>query len=305
MRQKLILSAMVFVLACCGKGGDEYDATGTFETTEVTVSSEMAGKITSFGKEEGDTVYAGETVVVIDTVQLYLSKLQLEKNASSIRSNKPEVSKQIAALREQLDKQKFERNRIEKLLLSKAATQKQLDDVNSAILVLERQISAQLSTLNNSVSSIDAQSSAVDMQIAQINDKLLKCKLTSPINGIILSKYAECGEMAMPGQPLFKVGDINNMILRAYVTSEQLKDIRLGDKVNVYADFGGDAKREYTGVVQWIASKAEFTPKSIQTPDERADMVYAVKINVKNDGFIKIGMYGEVKFGNGNGNKDK
>jgi len=286
---------LILLLSACGNKQHDFDATGSFEATEVIVSSEAVGRILSFNIVEGKEVTAGETLGVIDSLQLYLSKLQLMKNISSVESNKPNVSTQVAAIREQLVKQKTERTRVENLLKSDAATQKQLDDINSAIIVLERQLEAQLSTLNNSVSSLNAQSSALEIQIAQIEDRLSKCIIQSPISGTILTKYTEAGELAVAGKPLFKVADMKRIFLRAYFTSGQLADIKLGQSVKVFADFGGDNRREYKGTITWISDKSEFTPKSIQTKKDRENLVYAVKITVENDGYLKIGMYGEVQ----------
>ena len=290
-----IILCLILLLSACGNKQHDFDATGSFEATEVIVSSEAVGRILSFNIVEGKEVTAGETLGVIDSLQLYLSKLQLMKNISSVESNKPNVSTQVAAIREQLVKQKTERTRVENLLKSDAATQKQLDDINSAIIVLERQLEAQLSTLNNSVSSLNAQSSALEIQIAQIEDRLSKCIIQSPISGTILAKYTEAGELAVAGKPLFKVADMKRIFLRAYFTSGQLADIKLGQSVKVFADFGGDNRREYKGTITWISDKSEFTPKSIQTKKDRENLVYAVKITVENDGYLKIGMYGEVQ----------
>ena len=285
---------VIGLFSACGNRQHNFDATGSFEATEVIVSSEAAGRILSFDITEGKEVAAGEKVGVIDSLQLYLSKLQLMKSISSVESNKPNVSTQVAAIREQLLKQQTERTRVENLLKSEAATQKQLDDINSAIVVLERQLTAQLSTLNNSVSSINAQSSALEIQIAQIEDRLSKCIIQAPIAGTVLAKYTEAGELATIGKPLFKVADMKHVFLRSYFTSGQLADIKLGQTVRVFADFGGDNRREYRGTITWISDKSEFTPKSIQTKKDRENLVYAVKIAVENDGYIKIGMYGEV-----------
>jgi len=290
-----IILCLFMLLSGCGNKKFDFDATGSFEATEVIVSSEAAGRILTFDIMEGKEVTAGEQVGVIDSLQLYLSKLQLMQNISSVESNKPNVSTQVAATREQLLKQQTERTRVENLLKAEAATQKQLDDINSAILVLERQLTAQLSTLNNSVSSLDAQSSAIEIQIAQIEDRLSKCIIQSPISGIVLAKYAEAGELAVAGKPLFKVADMKRLFLRSYFTSGQLATIQLGQTVKVFADFGGDKRREYKGTITWISDKSEFTPKSIQTKKDRENLVYAVKIAVENDGYIKIGMYGEVQ----------
>ena len=291
-----LLIGVLFMLPSCGNNQNAFDATGTFEATEVTVSSEASGRILSFDIIEGQEIAAGKQIGVIDTVQLYLTKLQLMQSLSSVKSNRPDIGKQIAAVKEQITKQKTEQNRVENLLKSEAATQKQLDDIISAIAVLERQLTALQSTLQNNASSIDAQSSAIEIQIAQIDDKLAKSIISTPVSGTILAKYAEAGELAVAGKPLFKVADTKRLFLRAYITLSQLKDVKLGQNVKVFADFGGDNRREYSGTVTWISEKSEFTPKNIQTKDDRANLVYAVKIAIENDGYVKIGMYGEMLF---------
>ena len=288
------LFLIIIMLPSCGNNQNTFDATGTFEATEVTVSSEASGKILSFDIIEGQEITEGRQIGVIDTVQLYLTKLQLMKSMTSVKSNRPDISKQIAAVKEQIAKQKTEKNRVENLLKAEAATQKQLDDIISAIAVLESQLTALQSSLQNNASSIDAQSSAIEIQIAQIEDKLSKSIISSPITGTVLAKYTEAGELAVAGKPLFKVADTKRLFLRAYMTLSQLKDVKIGQKVKVFADFGGDNRREYTGAVTWISEKSEFTPKSIQTKDDRENLVYAVKIAIENDGYVKIGMYGEL-----------
>ena len=294
--KRIIIFCFVSFLLSCGKKQNDFDAMGTFEATEVTVSSEASGRILSLDVTEGQEITMDSRVGMIDTVQLYLTKLQLMKNESAVRSSRPDINKQMASVVEQIAKQKAERVRVENLLNAKAATQKQLDDIVSAIAVLESQLTALQSSLQNNALSIDAQSSAIEIQIAQVDDKLAKCVIASPINGTILAKYAEAGELAVVGKPLFKVADTKRLFLRAYLTLSQLSDIRLGEKVKVYADFGGDNRREYEGTVTWISEKSEFTPKSIQTKDDRQNLVYAIKIAIVNDGYVKIGMYGEVVF---------
>ena len=290
----MLLFLIMLLFSSCGNNQNEFDATGTFEATEVTVSSEASGKILFLDIAEGQEIEMGGEIGVIDTVQLYLSKLQLMKSLSSVQSNRPDIGKQIAAIKEQIAKQKTERSRVENLLKAEAATQKQLDDITSTITVLESQLTALQSSLQNNVSSIDAQSSAIEIQIAQIDDKLSKSVVSSPIKGTILAKYVEAGELAVVGKPLFKVADTKRLFLRAYITLSQLKDVKLGQNVKVYADFGGENRREYNGTVTWISEKSEFTPKSIQTKDDRENLVYAIKVAIENDGYVKIGMYGEM-----------
>lgn len=278
----------------CGNR-DNFDATGTFEATEVTVSAEANGRILCFDVEEGDSVEAAVPVGAIDTVQLYLQKLQLERQVASARSSRPDVRKQATALREQIAQQQTERRRVENLLKDGAATTKQLDDIDAQLKILQGQLDALLSTLHNNLASIDENSSAIELQIAQIEDRMSKCRIVSPVGGTVLAKYAEAGELAAVGRPLMKVADLGQVYLRAYFTSEQLSSLRLGQQVTVTADFGGDERIDYPGRITWIASESEFTPKSIQTRNSRANLVYAVKIAVKNDGRLKLGLYGEVK----------
>lgn len=294
MKKIAVYSALTLLLASCGNKND-FDATGTFEATEVVVSAESTGRILYFDIEEGDTLSAGRQVGAIDTVQLYLQKLQLERQRASIHSNRPDIAKQASALRSQIEQQEKERSRVENLLNDGAATAKQLDDINASIRVLNGQLDALLSNLENSTSSIDQNASAVDLQIAQIEDRLAKCRIVSPIDGVVLVKYSEAGELAAAGRPLMKVADMDRLYLRAYFTSAQLADVKVGQEVTVVADYGDDKQHEYSGRITWIASESEFTPKTIQTRDTRANLVYAVKIAVENDGLLKIGLYGEVR----------
>lgn len=284
----------LLLLTACGND-NSFDATGTFEATEVTVSCEAAGRILSFDIQEGDTLTAGQQIGAIDSVQLYLQRMQLGRSAASVRSSRPDITKQAAALREQIAKQQTERRRTENLLRDGAATTKQLDDIDAGLKVLNRELEALLSTLRNNAASIDENSSSIELQAAQIDDRLAKCRVLSPISGTVLAKYAEAGELASIGRPLLKVADMENVFLRAYFTSDQLAQLRLGQQVRVTADFGGDERFDYPGRIVWISSESEFTPKTIQTRDTRANMVYAVKIAVRNDGRIKLGLQGEVR----------
>ena len=284
------------LLSACGNEKGKYDATGTFEATEVIVSSEASGKLMDFNVTEGDQLQQGKEVGYVDTVQLYLKKLQLQANTTTVRSRRQDIGKQIAAIKQQIVTQEREKKRWENLVKSNAGNQKQLDDINSQIAYLQKQLIAQTSTLENNNAGVNGESSSLEIQIAQLNDQLSKCHIISPINGTVLSKYAEKGELATPGKALFKVADIENMFLRAYITSDQLSKIKIGQKVKVFADYGGENVKEFPGTVTWISNKSEFTPKGILTKDERANLVYAVKVAVKNSGDIKIGMYGEVSF---------
>ena len=291
----MMIFAVAALLASCGEKDKDYDATGTFEATEVTVSAEQTGKLMAFDITEGDKIEAGSQVGLIDTVQLYLKARQMGATKLVYSAQKPETQKQIAATRQQIIKARQEVNRYTQLVKEDAANRKLLDDAKSQLQVLERQLEAQTSSLNTSTKSLNAQMGTVDVEKLQIADQLQKCHILSPISGTVLDKYAEPGEFATIGKPLFKIADTDNMYLRAYITSDQLRSVKIGQQVKVFSDYGGGNRKEYRGTVTWISSKSEFTPKTILTDDERADLVYAVKIAVKNDSYIKIGMYGEVK----------
>ncbi len=295
-RNLLGLCSLLALFSACGNGAPKYDATGTFETTEVLVSAEASGRLLYFDIEEGMLLKAGEEVGVVDTVQLYLKKLQLEASLKSVEEQRPDILKQVAATKEQISAAQRERNRVANLLKVGAANQKQLDDAEDQLEVLRKQLVAQNSTLSNSHQSLTWQSSSVGIQVAQVEDQLKKCYITSPITGTVLAKYAEAGELTAMGTPLFKVADTEQMYLRAYITSEQLSQVKLGQKVTVFSDYGTDEHKQYPGVVTWISDTSEFTPKTILTKNERANLVYAVKIAVHNDGLLKIGMYGGVEF---------
>ncbi|MDD3321002.1 MAG: HlyD family efflux transporter periplasmic adaptor subunit [Paludibacter sp.] len=286
--------ALSTLFVSCGKSDGDYDASGTFEATEVIVSAESMGKILQFDITEGQQLTQNQSVGIIDSTQLYLKKQQLLASQKAMLTRRPDLNKQIAALEQQVATAKTEKKRIQNLVNANAANQKQLDDVNAQIAVLEKQLIAQKSNIDSANEGISEDNKSVNIQIAQIEDQLVKAKITSPITGTVLTKYAETGELAVAGKALFKIADINNMILRAYITNSQLTQIKIGQKVKVFADSGEDQK-EYAGTIEWISDKSEFTPKTIATKDERANMVYALKISVKNDGFLKIGMYGDIK----------
>lgn len=291
--KRIVYIAAVVLAASCGTEA-EFDAQGTFEATEVVVSSEATGRILNFEVEEGMTVEANQMVGAIDSVQLHLQRKQLVAQQSALLGSRPDVKKQVAALREQIAKQNEELRRVENMLKDGAATKKQKDDIEAQIKILERQLDATLSTLDKNTSTINNNSAALEAQIAALDDRISKCRIISPIGGTVLVKYAEAGELASVGNPLMKIADLGNIYLRAYFTSDQLANIKLGDEVKVVADFGGEERYDYTGRVAWISSESEFTPKTIQTKDSRANLVYAVKIAVENDGRLKIGLTGEV-----------
>lgn len=292
MKKVLYIAVSLLTLACSKEA--EFDAQGTFEATEVVVSSEAAGRILNFDIEEGMTIVANQAVGTIDSLQLHLQRKQLIVQQSALLTSRPDVKKQVASLREQIVKQKSELRRVDNMLSDGAATQKQKDDIEAQIKILEGQLEATLSTLDKNTSTINDNSVALEAQIAALDDRISKCSILSPVGGTVLVKYAEAGELASVGKPLMKIADLGNIYLRAYFTSDQLANIKLGDEVKVVADFGGEERYDYTGRVAWISSESEFTPKTIQTKDSRANLVYAVKIAVENDGRLKIGLTGEV-----------
>lgn len=290
------LLVLALAITSCGKGNKAYDASGVFESTEVTVSAEGNGRIMNLDIQEGDQLEAGAVVGCIDTVQLYLSKIQLEASRRAVGSGRLNISRQIAALESQIAKQRQELDRFTKLEQAGASNRKQVEDIQAQLDILERQLAAQKESLQNTNSNVSGQADALEAQVMQLEDKIRKCVITSPVSGTILAKYSETGELAVQGRALFKVADLDNIRLRAYITADQLTGLKLGQSVKVFADQGTSGRKEYAGTLVWISDKAEFTPKTIQTRDERANLVYAVKIAVKNDGLIKLGMYGEVKF---------
>lgn len=284
------------MLNSCGNNDNDFDATGVFEATETTVYAEQSGALMMFGVEEGDIIQQNKEVGLIDTTQLWLKLQQAGATKSVYQSQKPELEKQIAATREQLAKAKQDQLRYKELVADGAAPSKMLDDANSQVEVLQRQLAAQISSLTVSTNALERQMEATDVQADQWRDQLRKCHILAPTKGTVLEKYVERGEFVSTGKPLFKMADTENMFIRAYVTSAQLKDIKVGQQATVFADFGDGQKRKYQGKVTWISNRSEFTPKTILTDDERADLVYALKVAIRNDGYVKIGMYGEVRF---------
>lgn len=288
------LCAALLLLAACSQKND-YDATGIFEATTVTVSAETPGKIVSMPVEEGDSISRGAVIAVIDTTLLTLQRDQLRSQQEAAESTSPDIAAQAASLRTQIAHQEGEVARLRRLIADGATTQKQLDDAEALLRSLRGQLDALLSTLGKNISSVSGNVKALNYQREQIVEQIEKSTVAAPISGTILSKYAEQGEYTAPGKPLVKMADLSKIYLRAYFTASQLADIRLGQKVTVIADFGGDKLVEYPGTISWIADESEFTPKSIQTSDTRSNLVYAAKVTVRNDGRLKLGQYGEVR----------
>ncbi|MBR6180771.1 MAG: HlyD family efflux transporter periplasmic adaptor subunit [Prevotella sp.] len=321
--QLFFLASIVLAVTACGKKEKEYDATGTFEATEVTVSAKSSGELQLFDVTEGGQVENGSVVGRIDAFQLKLKKEQLETTRGQLSANKRQLAssknsndsrqldleKQLASIKQQIANAERERQRFSELVKDGAVPRKQLDDINYQIKVLEKQLEAtsdqirsnnaslkdQSTGIDAQMDGIDAQAAGLEAQIRQIDDQIANTEVVAPYTGTVLEKYVERGEFVTTGKPLFKMADTQNMFLRAYVTSAQLQNIKVGQQVKVFADYGDGQMKEYAGTISWISSRSEFTPKTILTDDERADLVYAVKVAIKNDGFVKIGMYGRLK----------
>ncbi len=292
------LFALILSLAVvsCDKSA-QHDASGSFEAVETMISAEANGKILQLNIEEGQELKPGQVIGYIDSTQLYTRKLQLIQNKKAILSGRPQASVQTEALKKELANAIINRDRTKKLVIGGIATQKQLDDADAAVATLQARISAQESSLNTTTSSLNEQASTVDAQLQEVNDQLRKCKIINPVKGTVLIKYAEQFEMAaVVGKPLYKIADLSEIILRAYITGDQLPQVKLDQPVKVFIDDGKGGYKESGGTVIWINNKSEFTPKTIQTKNERANLVYAIKVKVINDGTYKIGMYGEIQF---------
>lgn len=275
---------------------ETYDASGSFEAEETIISSQAGGVLKEFKIEEGDQLDQGQWIGYVDSVQLYLKKLQLESQVVALNGRKPNISLQLAALQEELKAAEKDEKRITGLVKAQAATAKQLDDIKAKVEVIRAQIDAQKSNLDITTTGITNDASPLEIQIAQIEDQIEKSKIINPVQGTVLVKYAEENEMTAVGKPLYKIANLQTIILRVYISGDQLSQVKIGQEVTVHTDNGEGGFDQAKGKVTWINDKAEFTPKTIQTKEERANMVYAMKIEVPNDGKYKIGMYGEVSF---------
>ncbi len=296
MRKTLFIAALAAMVMSCSHDETQYDASGVFEATEVVVSAKIQGEIVELNVEEGQPVTQDSAVGFIDYKQLSIKKQQLESSRQSGEDRKLDVNSQVASIRQQIANAQREKARYEKLYQQNAASRKQVDDIQYEINVLERQLAATTEQISTSNTSITSSAQSIDSQISGVDVQIADATIKSPITGTVLTKYAEPGEYAAVGRALFRVANINDIKLRAYVTASQVTTLKLGQKVTVYADDGKDGRKAYDGTVSWISDEAEFTPKTIQTRDERSNLVYAVKISVNNDGNIKRGMYGDVKF---------
>ncbi|MCC9070396.1 efflux RND transporter periplasmic adaptor subunit [Flavobacterium sp. F-65] len=295
MKKVIFIITAAVVISCSGNK-NEFDATGTFEAVETIIPAEASGIIKELKVEEGNTLKEGQVVGYIDTIQLSLKREQLLAQIKATQSKKPDINSQLDVYREQLKQANIDEQRMRNLVKADAATRKQLDDAVTKVAVLQKQINALQKQLDINTTGIDDETQTLKVQVSQINDQLLKSKIVNKITGTVLTKYAEMGEMATVGKPLYKIADLSTIVLRVYITGDQLPNVKLNDKVKVFVDATDKTYKEHEGVIEWISDKAEFTPKTIQTKDERANLVYAVKVRVKNDGYLKIGMYGEIKF---------
>lgn len=292
MKAKIFLFPAIVLLASCNSSNNKSDAYGTFESTETTISSETAGKILWLKVEEGEQLKAGDTVALIDTVQLTLKRdaLIAQKYAASDKTDY--ISAQVKVLEEEKKASEVEKERLEKLFKDGAATQQQLDNINAKIAVYDKEILS-METTNSPVLN---ETEAYEKQIAQINDQIRRSFIVNPVNGTVLTKYSEANEIVIQGKALYNIADLDYIYLRVYVSGAQLPTLKLDQKIKVLVDKNESELKEYEGTISWISSTAEFTPKIIQTKEERVNLVYAVKVKVKNDGTLKIGMPGEVKF---------
>jgi len=305
-----IIAFATVQLVACGNNNSKFDAQGSFEAEEIMVSPEVNGRIVAFDIEEGDTLTAQQVVGKIDDTNLHLQKEQVEASIQALSMKTTDVQPQVAYLNEQLSLQSVqlknlqkELTRAEGLFKKDAATAKQVDDLRYQVEALQKQmdvtreqIKLQQSINANQNRAILSEQKPLEKKASQIEDLVGRSSIINPINGTIIARYAEVGEVAVLGKALYKIADLSSLTLRAYITGDQLSALKIGQPVKVYIDKGADEYKAYAGELTWIASKAEFTPKTIQTKDERANLVYAIKVKVKNDGLLKIGMYAEVKF---------
>ncbi len=305
---KIIAAGLLFV--SCNKSRSKFDASGTFEAEEVVVSSLASGRILALNIEEGSILTKDSIVGLIDSTGLNLQKEEVEATIHALGQQTVNEGPQVKLLQDQLTVQQsqldnllHEKTRIENLLKQDAATGKQLDDINAQVDVVKKQMDVteqQILVQKNNVSTqnraILSQGMPLRKREAQIADLLKKTAIDNPINGTVLTKYAETGEIISSGKALYKIADLSVLKLRAYITGTQLSQVKLGQAVKVLVDSSAKKYRQFPGTITWISDKAEFTPKTIQTKEERANLVYAIKVNVLNDGYLKIGMYGEVKF---------
>lgn len=290
-RNILLAGAFLAFITSCSKNGERADAYGNFEVEETTISAQMAGELLWFDVEEGVQLKANQLIGVIDTTTLIIQKKELFANIKSVSVNKQSIAAEQKVMEAELTNLKRERNRVARLVESNAATQKQLDDIEGGINVLKSKMEA----LKSQYVIINAKIEALDAKVHLIDEQLSKCHIRNPKDGMVLSKLARAHELVAPGKPLYKMADMNKLYLKAYISETQLATIKHNQQVTVSFDFN-DTKKEIPGRISWVSSESEFTPKIIQTKKERVNLVYAIKVAIENDGFIKLGMPGEVNF---------
>jgi HlyD family secretion protein len=290
------LITSLFLFTSCGKGSNDVDASGNFEAEEIIVGAEASGKIIRFDVEEGQALKAGQVIGYVDTTQLSLRKKQLQYSIRAVLAKQPNAASQLSTIQEQIETANFEKKRVENLLKADAATQKQLDDLNAQLAFLQKQYNATKTSLSITSGSLQSETYPLKAQIEQLEDQIKKSVIINPVEGTVLTKYMEKDEITAPGKALYKIADLTTITFRAYISGNQLSAMRLGETVKVLIDDVDGKSKSYDGKVSWVSDKAEFTPKTIQTKDERANLVYAVKIAVKSDGYLKLGMYGDLKF---------
>ena len=292
MKKILYIISLPFLLMACQTNNDTADAYGNFEAEAVIVSAETPGKILELNVDKGDKIEAGFSAALIDTVQLHLQLLQLDAQQTAVAAKRQSIQSQIAVFQEQKTNLEINEERIQKMLKDEAATQKQLDDIQSQISVIDKQIA----NTKTQFTLINKEQEVLETQKASVSDKLNRCNIKSPVSGTILETYAEQGELTTAGKALFKIADISELELKVYVSGAQLPHVKLGQQLDVLVDKNSKENQHFSGTITWISSEAEFTPKIIQTKEERVKLVYAVKVTVKNDGTLKIGMPGEVRW---------
>ncbi len=296
---QIIISLLLFSdFTSCREEKKNYDASGSFEAVETMIAAESTGKILKLNIEEGQQLDSGQVIGYIDSTQLHLNKMQLLQSKRAILSGRPETRLQVESLKKELANAELDRDRTQKLVTGGVASQKQLDDADAKIATLHARVKAMESSFQTTTFSLNEQGSTVDVQAKEMNDQLKKTIIVNPLKGTVLTKYAEQYEMAVIGKPLYKIANLSTIVLRAYVNGDQLQKVKVDQQVKVFTDDGNGGFKQTDGVITWINDKSEFTPKTIQTKNERANLVYAIKIRVKNDGYLKIGMYGQVGWNN-------
>ncbi|HET6557580.1 MAG TPA: HlyD family efflux transporter periplasmic adaptor subunit [Prolixibacteraceae bacterium] len=292
MNKLSLIVLVLLMLAACKNDQEQSDAYGNFEAVETIVSAETAGKLLKMEARQGDQMEAGQLIALIDTTEIILKREQTKAQLSASETKRQNVTAQINVLKEQKKNVQTTQERLSKMFADQAATRQQMDDINGQLNVLDKQI---VST-NTQFQLIASEMEVIKRQLDLLDEQLEKCRVNSPIRGTVLETYLETGELVTPGKPVLKMADLSNLELRAYVSGEQLEKVKLGNDVKVLIDSGSEQMQPFTGKISWISSEAEFTPRIIQTREERVKLMYALKIVVPNDGRLKIGMPGEVVF---------